>query len=397
MVNKKIITLCVIFFSLFASFLEGATPKISSVVSDANSLSLTFLSPPPKISPPTVLTDGQQWHYRYVFDVEGDLSGAHPIASIGGVGEVKIAQNTPTMTRIVFGHHSPLTIRTETKNSTLRWNIERSALPVKSEISIAKPHELSQTRKADILPSLSVNKQLPRFEPILSAPREHKKDRLIVIDIGHGGKDSGAVGYSGLKEKDIVLEVGNKIAKRLRNIGYRVSMSRDSDVFVELPDRTKMANDKNGDLFISIHANAVAHNITAKGIETYFLSPARSDRAKRVALKENAADVRMMDDGALSTFLNVLNKEKIVASHKLAIDVHGMLLKNLRSRYDDIRDNGVREAPFWVLVGAQMPAILVELGYITNPTEAQRMDNPLYQDLLAEGIVSGIEGYLKNN
>jgi N-acetylmuramoyl-L-alanine amidase len=240
-------------------------------------------------------------------------------------------------------------------------------------------------------------KPLPRFEPTISASHEHKKDRLIVIDIGHGGKDSGAVGYSGLKEKDIVLEVGNKIAKRLRSFGYRVSMSRDSDVFVELPDRTKMANDKNGDLFLSIHANAVANNITAKGIETYFLSPARSDRAKRVALKENAADVRMMDDGALSTFLNVLNKEKIVASHKLAIDVHGTLLKKLRSRYDDIRDNGVREAPFWVLVGAQMPAILVELGYITNPTEAQRMDNPLYQDLLAEGIVAGIEGYLKNN
>jgi N-acetylmuramoyl-L-alanine amidase len=226
------------------------------------------------------------------------------------------------------------------------------------------------------------------------------KRKIVVIDPGHGGKDSGAVGYKRKKEKDIVLSVAKKVYKELKKRGYKVYMTRTKDYFVTLRNRTKMANKKMADIFISIHANAAPRRskyLSMKGVETFFLSQAKSKRAKRVAAIENKADMGSLSYFSKQTFLNFLNREKIIASNKLAIDLHKNILYSLRHHFKDTKDGGVREGPFWVLVGALMPAVLIEIGYITNPTEAKRLSNPYYQKLLARGIADGIDSYFKHN
>lgn len=225
-----------------------------------------------------------------------------------------------------------------------------------------------------------------------------KRAKSITIDAGHGGKDSGAIS-GGKMEKDIVLSVALKLGKILKKRGFRVYYTRTKDVFINLRDRTKRANDKNSDLFISIHANAIANKKRASkvhGIETFFLSPARSERSKDAAAKENQSDLDEMNYFSQETFLNFLNREKILASNKLAIDVQRQVLAQLRKHFS-VNDGGVREAPFWVLVGAGMPSILIELGYITHPTERKLLFNKAYQNALATGIANGIESYFDKN
>jgi N-acetylmuramoyl-L-alanine amidase len=189
-----------------------------------------------------------------------------------------------------------------------------------------------------------------------------------------------------------------ELKKILRARGYKVYMTRDRDKFVKLSKRTEFANKKKADIFISIHANAVGRKNAKKvqGVECYFLSPSRSKRAERVAAKENSADLSDMNRYGKNTFLNFLNSHKIVASNKLAIDLQRGMLGALNKKYK-VRDGGVREGPFWVLVGAQMPAVLVEVGFISHPTEAKRLVNSHYRKTMAIGLANGIERYFAKN
>jgi N-acetylmuramoyl-L-alanine amidase len=220
--------------------------------------------------------------------------------------------------------------------------------------------------------------------------------KTIVIDPGHGGKDSGAIGCCKYKEKDIVLGISKRVKKILKSRGFRVYMTRDKNIFIDLKDRTHFANIKNADLFISIHANSIT-NKKHNGIETYYLSPAKSERAKRAAEKENRASLINMDKISKNTLLSFLNRQKIIQSNKLALDIHGGVLESLKRKYRGVNDSGVKPAPFWVLVGAQMPAILLETGYLTNHKEAKRLKNGHYQSLIAKGIANGIESYFLRN
>ncbi|RLA75752.1 MAG: hypothetical protein DRG11_00725 [Epsilonproteobacteria bacterium] len=221
-----------------------------------------------------------------------------------------------------------------------------------------------------------------------------KKTKTIMLDAGHGGYDSGAVGYGGIREKDIVLSVTKKATKILRNRGYKVFNTRATDIFRQLKYRTKLANKMRADIFISIHANSIERgNEHVSGIETYYLSPARSERAKAVAATENRADIRAMDKSSIDIFLMARNRAKINESNKLALDVQNNMLFNLKKQYNNIKDHGVRKGPFWILVGAQMPAILVELGFVSNPIESKRLINQAYQQRLAIGIANGIDAY----
>jgi N-acetylmuramoyl-L-alanine amidase len=222
----------------------------------------------------------------------------------------------------------------------------------------------------------------------------------IVIDPGHGGKDNGASCCGKRVEKRLVLSVAKKLKRRLKNMGYRVYMTRDRDVFVKLPKRTEFANRRRADIFVSIHANASPSMKRAKlfrGIEVYYLSPASSKRAKEAAQKENSVMLEDKDYYTKNAFLSILNREKIIESHKLGLDIKRSLLDSIRSNYIGVDDGGVKSANFWVLVGAQMPAVLVELGYITHPKEGKHLVNSYYQELLAEGIAKGIKRYLDNN
>jgi N-acetylmuramoyl-L-alanine amidase len=229
-----------------------------------------------------------------------------------------------------------------------------------------------------------------------SAPKFNK---TVVIDPGHGAEDAGAVGPNKRYEKVINLNVAKNLYSLLKQRGYKVYITRNNDTFIKVMNRTDLANEKNADIFISIHTNSVpkekANEVT--GIETFFLSPARNERAKRVAAVENKSDIREMSNSSKDVFLESLNRPRITASHKLAIDVQAGLLQSSRSKYKDVNDSGVREGPFWVLVGAQMPSILVELGYVSHPVESKRLYDNSYQQALANGIANGVDSYFSKN
>lgn len=176
-------------------------------------------------------------------------------------------------------------------------------------------------------------------------------------------------------------------------------LTRYYDKYIKVRNRTVLANKKKADIFLSIHANAAHKNKIKKanGIETFFLSPARSKRAKRIAAIENKSDMRKMNYTSKNTLLTILNQSKITASNKLAIDIQTHMLNSARKLYKNVEDGGVREGPFWVLVGAQMPSVLIELGYITHLVEGKRLSTNRYKKQLALGIANGIDQYFQNN
>ena len=242
----------------------------------------------------------------------------------------------------------------------------------------------------------SVGNAAKIIETPYSANLKHRY--TIMVDAGHGGKDSGTY-WHGYKEKNLVLSIAKKVVNRLKNLGFNVKMTRHDDRFISLGGRIRKANRAKADLFISIHANSISNkkrvNI-AKGIETYFLQTTRNARAKRVAAKENREILKGKDSATKRVLLNaVFTGPKIALSNRLAIDVQKHMLANLRAHFRGVKDGGVRGAPFYVLVGAEMPAILIEVGYLSNPKERAKLYSPLYQQLQAKGIVEGIVSYLK--
>ncbi|WP_120916643.1 N-acetylmuramoyl-L-alanine amidase family protein [Helicobacter pylori] len=228
---------------------------------------------------------------------------------------------------------------------------------------------------------------------------KHKKHKKIVLDAGHGGKDCGAMSANLVCEKDIVLEVVKFLHKELKKRDYSVLLTRDKDIYIDLVARTELANRKSADLFISVHANSIPKHSTsnAHGIETYFLSTARSERARKVAEQENKDDVNLMDYFSKSLLLNSLNTQRLIVSNKLAIDVQYGMLQSVRKNYPDVVDGGVREGPFWVLAGALMPSILIEIGYNSHAIESKRIQSKPYQKILAKGIADGIDSFFSKN
>jgi len=219
--------------------------------------------------------------------------------------------------------------------------------------------------------------------------------KKIVIDAGHGGKDPGAIGRNGLREKDVVLKLAKLVAERVRkDLHCQAILTRRSDVFLPLEKRTAIANMKKADLFISLHANA-HKNSKLQGLETYILNIALDEESMNVAARENATSTKNISD--LQMILNdLMLNTKINESSRLAKFVHKGLVKELRKRYKIVKNRGVRQAPFYVLIGAEMPAILVEVGYITNSIENRRLKSVSYLKRAASGIVKGIDLYIKD-
>jgi N-acetylmuramoyl-L-alanine amidase len=219
--------------------------------------------------------------------------------------------------------------------------------------------------------------------------------RRIIVDAGHGGKDFGAPGcIKGIQEKDIVLQIAKKLAEKIRNkLNCEVIMTRDTDNYISLEERTAIANTQKADLFISIHANA-SRDQRASGIETYFLNLTTDDESISVAARENATSKKNISE--LQTILNdLMQNAKINESSRLATYVQKSVCGNLSKSYSRINDKGVKQAPFYVLLGAQMPAILIETSFISNQTECSRLADPKYQDTLCDGILHGIRQYIK--
>ena len=220
------------------------------------------------------------------------------------------------------------------------------------------------------------------------------KVRRIVVDPGHGGHDPGAVGPDGANEKDVVLAIGLKLAGKLKEeMGLDVVMTRSTDVFIPLEERTAIANKVNADLFVSIHANA-SLNKAAAGIETYYLNLAKTDKAARVAARENNTSLEKV--GLLQTILfDLMANYKINDSARMAEEVQKALHGKVSRKYHEARNLGVKQGPFYVLVGATMPSILVETAFISNEQEAELLKDREFQETTASGIMEGIRSYIK--
>ncbi len=356
---------------------------------------------------------------------------------------ITIAQFSPKLARVVISHAPKMTYEVKILKDKLYVSIvekkplvrhqmvpkppKRHALkhqtpkptpkPIKKEAKEAKektPIKHARSKHAHSpLNERSAKKEIPKKEAENESKNQvfiaekndtfiktkRKKHKKIVLDAGHGGKDCGAMSANLVCEKDIVLEVVKFLHKELKKRGYSVLLTRDKDIYIDLVARTELANKKSADLFISVHANSIPKRSTsnAHGIETYFLSTARSERARKVAEQENKDDVNLMDYFSKSLFLNSLNTQRLIVSNKLAIDVQYGMLQSVRKNYPDVVDGGVREGPFWVLAGALMPSILIEIGYNSHAIESKRIQSKPYQKILAKGIADGIDSFFSKN
>ncbi|MCI6988788.1 MAG: N-acetylmuramoyl-L-alanine amidase [Campylobacter sp.] len=311
-------------------------------------------------------------NFRYVIDIPSINKSKTSKISKKPFKDIRVGNYKDGITRVVLENSTSF-------SHTL--HLQDNSLKIYTNFGSASPPPKKQTTKTV---------QKPQTSPL--------RNKTIVIDPGHGGKDPGAVG-NGLKEKNLVLQIGLKLGNELKKRGYKVHYTRSTDKFIELRDRTKFANNKKADMFISIHMNAAPNKAKAKsfsGFETFFLSPARSERSKNAAALENKGSMEEMNYFSKQTFLNFLNREKIIASNKLAIDIQRYTLDNVSKKHK-IKDGGVREAPFWVLVGALMPAVLIEAGYITHPTEGKNLANKDYQNAFVIGVANGIDAYFVKN
>jgi N-acetylmuramoyl-L-alanine amidase len=368
--NKKLIFI-ILFFS---NILNASNYFIKSEIRGGE-LKLYFDSNIERVTYFSIkMDDGSN---KYVYDIHGGvLPKGKGIShhSYRNIESFRIAQNSSSKLRVVI----------KSKQKALDKHVYAGKVLV---------IPLTHGKEASIKGTTLLNSKKDSYSS--------KKSRyIVVIDAGHGGKDNGASCCKGLRvEKSVVLSVAEKLKVKLEELGYTVYMTRESDFFVKLPKRTEFANHKKADIFVSIHANAAPNNRLAKvfkGLEIYYLSPAQTQRAKDAAQKEN--DVMFADKDFYTTNLitSLITDEKLVESRKLGMDVSSNMLRNIRKHYGDVEDGGVKGANFWVLVGAQMAAILVETGYITHPQEGEKLLDPYYQKLLAKGIAEGIEQYLNN-
>lgn len=218
----------------------------------------------------------------------------------------------------------------------------------------------------------------------------------IVIDPGHGGHDTGTIGPTGLMEKDLCLDVAVRLGKiiQARLPGAEVVYTRSDDTFIPLEERTRIANESKADLFISIHANS-SHDHAARGIETYYLNLKGSPDAMEVAARENATAQESIHD-LEDMVKKIARSEKIDESREFAADIQESLARRIQKLNKTVKDRGVRKAPFVVLVGADMPSILTEISFLSNPADEQLLKKPEHRQRLAEGLYQGMANYLQN-
>jgi len=257
------------------------------------------------------------------------------------------------------------------------------------------PGEMRASALADP-PRLVLDFHRPAAEVAGDRPERAAPLRVIMLDAGHGGHDSGATGPTGLAEKDLVLDVTRRVAKLVEaELGVRVLLTRFDDTFIALRDRTSVANRERADLFVSIHANA-HRQIDSAGVETYFLSSEATDTSARQAAAvensvvqlENPAAGRGRADIVKAILWDLAQSEFQAESSRLAEIVQDSMTRSLR-----IPNRGVKQAGFYVLGGAAMPAVLVEIGFVTNPREERRLRESRYRDEIARAILAGLAEY----
>ena len=241
--------------------------------------------------------------------------------------------------------------------------------------------------RSDVLPQAPPSQDQSESVPLVK--QLGLKVKTIVIDPGHGGKDPGAVSGSDLLEKEVVLDISKRLKSLLEDSGvYHVFMTRETDIYIPLKDRTAFANQKGADVFISIHINS-SENISARGIETYYLSLASDEEARMTAALENASSGKTIKD--LNNIVRyIIRDAKVEESRELARTVQSQL-----RLHTEANDRGIKRAPFMVLIGAQAPSILVELGYISNKQDESLLRSAEYKDKLIRALAEGVKNYVK--
>jgi len=263
-----------------------------------------------------------------------------------------------------------------------------AALPQVASVTSAK----TKKRKSSAT-SATAHEAVPTADGDLSLIRAlGLKIGRIVVDAGHGGHDTGTIGGNGLLEKDLVLDVALRLGKLLeQKLGADVVYTRQDDTFVPLETRTAIANQNQADLFISIHANS-SRDPSARGVETYYLNFTRSPEALEVAARENAVSDTSVHE-LQDLVKKIALKEKIDESREFAVTVQKALYSGEASKNPGVRDRGIKKAPFIVLIGANMPSILAEISFVSNPTDERKLRTPEYRQRIAESLYRGVARY----
>jgi N-acetylmuramoyl-L-alanine amidase len=304
------------------------------------------------------------------------LDSKEPITVADGpLRQVRVGQFTPDVVRVVID------MTTLKEHSTfLLTDPYRLVIDVQGQKSGERVAAEDKTRERTVMVAGKSN------------PPPNIGVRKIVLDPGHGGKDPGAIGVGGIAEKDIVLAVAKKLAKKLKEeMGVQVVLTRTDDRFIPLEERTAIANAEEADLFVSLHMNA-SPNGEAKGLETYYLDNTTDEASLRLAARENSTSRKNVSD--LQFILSDLTQNmKLEDSITLAHRLHRSLVDSMSKRLNDVKDLGVKKALFYVLVGARMPSVLVEMLFITNKTEGRAMSQESYQNTVVDALYDGIVKY----
>lgn len=290
---------------------------------------------------------------------------------------VRAALNRPGTVRVVLELSQALSVG--------EYSVRQNQNPPALEI-VVKSSKAPKPPPVAVQPGRSAAQEKP------SGPRTY----LIAIDAGHGGRDPGAIGHAGLQEKKVSLAIALELKKTLDSRpGLRTLMTRSGDQFVSLQDRARIATEAGADLLISIHGNSHA-NPKIDGIETYYLNFSSDDEARRVAARENFTTPEQIGDLEMILF-DLSQSEKTNISSLLAGYVHNKLTAAITGKYKTMRNLGVKHAPMRVLIDAEMPGILFEAGFISNPAESRRLQNASHQKLLAAAIADGIGDFFTSS
>jgi N-acetylmuramoyl-L-alanine amidase len=336
---------------------------------------------------------------RLVIDVHGDAAAPRQIAS-GTTPEVKIAApvkpavlttpDKPAIVRSTEGGVKKVVVEADDNDDQFvvaPETSEKTNLPISRKSAPARTSRSGASTKIarEAQPTADGDRSLIRALGL--------KIGKIVIDPGHGGHDTGTIGPNGLLEKDLVLDVSRRLGKLLATrLGAQVVFTRRDDTFIPLESRTAIANQEQADLFVSVHANS-SHDPDARGVETYYLNFTSSPDALEVAARENAASDKSIHE-LQDLVKTIALKEKIEESREFAADVQESLHRGLALKNPGERNRGVKKAPFVVLIGANMPSILAEISFLSNPGDERRLRTPEYRQRIAESLYRGISRYV---
>ena len=310
----------------------------------------------------------------------------------GLVKQIRTSRFDTQRSRVVIDLNRVAEYKTAMLKNPHRVVIDIKGRPAVTALSSPQPNTKECVAADDSIASILDSSS--ERQVVLHVPQETQDEgiHLIVVDAGHGGKDPGAIGPHKVYEKDVTLKMAKQLAKTLRKqLGVKVLLTRNDDRYLELRERTEYANRVGADLFISLHANATA-NGKAYGVETYFLNLSKNNQAAEVAARENGTSLQEV--GNLEAILfDLMANAKINESSRLAAEVQQALVAGLKKKYSHVKDLGVKQGPFHVLLGATMPSILVESGFISNRREEKRLKSAQYQQRVAAAIVKGVKDY----